>query len=438
MSRQVSVVALPTPHEVGPGDDLAALVLSACTANEVDLQDGDVLCIASKVVAKAEGATVAAGDGPMARRDAARARAARIVADEPAVLVTETPHGFVCANGGLDASNTAGDAELLLLPDDPDRSAADLRAAIRERTGAAVGVVVTDTFGRPWRTGQTDVALGVAGTAALRDERGGTDRAGRVLDVTVAAVADEVAGASDLVRTKSDGTPFVLVRGLPPGDGSGQDLVRPAAEDMFRWGGALAAIEGVRARRTVRAFEDRPVDPALLDEAVSVAMTAPAPHHTRPWRYLRLTPATRTRLLDAMADAWRADLTLDALAPDRIERGIERAYAGLRTAPELVAPFVVTDGAPRYPDARRTRAEEEMFLLAGGAGLQGFLVALAARGVGTAWISSTLFCAPVVRDVLDLDETWHPLGLVAVGHPHPDHAVRPRPPIDTAATLLER
>lgn len=438
MSRQVSVVALPTPHEVGPGDDLAALVLSACTANEVDLQDGDVLCIASKVVAKAEGATVAAGDGPMARRDAARARAARIVADEPAVLVTETPHGFVCANGGLDASNTAGDAELLLLPDDPDRSAADLRAAIRERTGAAVGVVVTDTFGRPWRTGQTDVALGVAGTAALRDERGGTDRAGRVLDVTVAAVADEVAGASDLVRTKSDGTPFVLVRGLPPGDGSGQDLVRPAAEDMFRWGGALAAIEGVRARRTVRAFEDRPVDPALLDEAVSVAMTAPAPHHTRPWRYLRLTPATRTRLLDAMADAWRADLTLDALAPDRIERRIERADAVLRTAPELVAPFVVTDGAHRYPDARRTRAEEEMFLLAGGAGLQGFLVALAARGVGTAWISSTLFCAPVVRDVLDLDETWHPLGLVAVGHPHPDHAVRPRPPIDTAATLLER
>ena len=438
MSRQVSVVALPTPHEVGPGDDLAALVLSACTANEVDLQDGDVLCIASKVVAKAEGATVAAGDGPMARRDAARARAARIVADEPAVLVTETPHGFVCANGGLDASNTAGDAELLLLPDDPDRSAADLRAAIRERTGAAVGVVVTDTFGRPWRTGQTDVALGVAGTAAPRDERGGTDRAGRVLDVTVAAVADEVAGASDLVRTKSDGTPFVLVRGLPPGDGSGQDLVRPAAEDMFRWGGALAAIEGVRARRTVRAFEDRPVDPALLDEAVSVAMTAPAPHHTRPWRYLRLTPATRTRLLDAMADAWRADLTLDALAPDRIERRIERADAVLRTAPELVAPFVVTDGAHRYPDARRTRAEEEMFLLAGGAGLQGFLVALAARGVGTAWISSTLFCAPVVRDVLDLDETWHPLGLVAVGHPHPDHAVRPRPPIDTAATLLER
>ncbi len=438
MSRTVTVVGLPTPAEVGVGDDLADLVLQACTANDVDLQDGDVLCIASKVVAKAEGATVAAGDGPTARRDVARASAARIVADEPAVLVTETPHGFVCANGGLDASNTAGADVLLLLPEDPDRSAVELRTAIRDRTGVDVGVVVTDTFGRPWRTGQTDVALGVAGTAALRDERGATDRDGRVLDVTVAAVADEVAGASDLVRTKSDGTPFVLVRGLPAGDGSGRDLVRPAAEDMFRWGGALAAIEGVRARRTVRAFDDRPVDPALLDEAVSVAMTAPAPHHTRPWRYLRLSPATRTRLLDAMAEAWRADLALDALPPERIERRIERADAILRTAPELVAPFVVTDGAHRYPDARRTRAEEEMFLLAGGAGLQGFLVALAARGVGTAWISSTLFCAPVVRDVLDLDATWLPLGLVAVGHPHPDHEARPRPPVDTTGTLDER
>lgn len=438
MSGRVTVIALPTAVEVVGGDDLARLVLDACAANDVALEDGDVLCVASKVVAKAEGATVVGGDGPTARRDVARERAARIVADEPAVLVTQTAHGFVCANGGLDASNTPGDDVLLLLPDDPDRSAAALRESLRAATGADIGIVVTDTFGRPWRTGQTDVALGVSGTAALRDERGALDREGRTLDVTVAAVADEVAGASDLVRTKSDGTPFVLVRGLPPGDGTGQELVRPADEDMFRWGGALAAIEGVRARRTVRAFDERPVDPAVLTEAVSVAMTAPAPHHTRPWRYLRLTTGTRTRLLDAMADAWRADLAMDALPQDRIDRRIARADTILRSAPELLAPFVVMEGAHPYPDARRSRAEEEMFLLAGGAGLQGFLVSLAARGVGTAWISSTLFCAPVVRDVLDLDEAWLPLGLVAVGHPHPDHVASPRPPLDTTSTLLER
>ena len=130
--------------------------------------------------------------------------------------MTETPHGFVSANGGIDASNVPGDDHALLLPADPDASAAAIVAAVTARTGVRIGVIVTDTFGRPWRLGQTEVALGVAGTAALRDERGGTDLDGDVLEVTEAAVADEVAGAADLVRTKASGTPFVLVRGLDP------------------------------------------------------------------------------------------------------------------------------------------------------------------------------------------------------------------------------
>lgn len=248
MSGELRVVGLPVAAEVRAGTDLGALLLDAATAAGVTLADGDVVCVASKVVAKAEGASVAlppADDPHAARRLLARQQAVRVVADTPHVLIVETQHGFVCANAGIDTSNVADEGAALLLPDDPDASAAALREAVREHTGADVGVVVTDTFGRPWRLGQTDVALGVAGVAALRDDRGRPDRNGRPLEVTQVAVADQVAAAADLVRTKADGTAFVLLRGLDlTGDGSGRDLLRPADQDAFRTGvGGDAAPE---------------------------------------------------------------------------------------------------------------------------------------------------------------------------------------------------
>jgi coenzyme F420-0:L-glutamate ligase / coenzyme F420-1:gamma-L-glutamate ligase len=439
---RVEVIALPTAHRVRVGDDLAALVVEAAVANDVTLADGDVVCVASKVVAIAEDRLVPlpdAGDPKDARRALARRTAARIVADSPWVLVTQTQHGFVAANDGIDASNVAA-GMALLLPADPDASAAEIRDELQRLAGVDVGVLVTDTFGRPWRMGQTDVALGASGAAVLRDERGGVDLDGSSLDVTVAALADEVAGAADLVRTKASGTPFVVVRGLPPeqASGTGQDLVRPVDEDLFRFGGAQAVVEGIRARRTVRAFADRPVPDELLADAVAAAVTAPAPHHTRPWRFLRLQPDTRRHLLDAMAERWRNDLASDGLDAATIDRRIERSDAILRTAPELLAPFVTLDGAHDYPDTRRTRAEEEMFLLTGGAALGALQVTLSAHALGAAWISSTLFCPDTVRASLDLPDTWLPLGLVAVGWPAPGFAPRPRPPVDTSTFLQHR
>ncbi len=440
------VVPLPTGAEVVEGADVAALLADAVADAGLALADGDVVCVASKVVAKAEGAWIdlllPADAGPddlrRARRAAARERAARVVADTPWVLVTQTHHGYVCANGGIDASNVP-DGRGLDLPSDPDAAASLLRRRLRDLAGADVGVVVTDTFGRPWREGQVDVALGVAGIAAVRDERGGADRLGKPLEVTVVALADQLAAAADLARSKADGTPFVLVRGLGDavaGNGRGADLVRDAATDLFRHGGPDAVEQGVAARRTVRAFADEPVPADALRRAVAAAGTAAAPHHTRPWRFVRLRPATRARLLDAMADRWRADLRGDGLDPERIERRIARSDAILRTAPELLAAFVVLDGAHAYPDADRSVAERDMFLLSGGAALSNLQVVLAAHRLGSAWISSTLFCAPVVRAELELDDDWHPLGMVAVGRPA--QAPPPRAPLDPSQLLEER
>lgn len=438
MTDTVRVVPLPT-DPVDEGDDLVEVLLGAADRAGIELADGDVVCVASKVVSITEGQLVPLPDEEpqQARRTLARREAARVVAEAPWVLVTETPQGFVAANGGIDASNVRG-GTALLLPRDPDDSARRLREAIARATGADVGVLVTDTFGRPWRMGQTDVALGAAGTTVLRDERGGTDMVGRPLEVTVAAVADEVAGAADLVRTKDSGTPFVVVRGLPAGQGTARELVRPAEEDLFRWGGALAVTRGIAGRRTVRAFDDRAVPDEVLEDAVRTAVTAPAPHHTRPWRVVRVTAATRPRLLDAMARRWREDLQEDGTREDVIDRRIARSDAILRTAPVLLAPFVSLDGAHRYPDDRRTTGERDMFLLSGGAALGNLQVALAAHGVGAAWISSTLFCPDVVRDVLELEPAWQPLGMVAVGWPAPDHDPPPRPEVDVDTVLQAR
>lgn len=237
---ELRVVGLPSDVEVLPGADLTGVLLDAVATAGLSLRDGDVVCVASKVVAKAEGALVdlpPAATPDAARRALARREATRIVADTPNVLIVETAHGFVCAMAGIDTSNLPDEDRALLLPADPDASAAGLRDRLRAATGADVGIVVTDTFGRPWRLGQTDVALGAAGVVALRDDRGSSDREGRPLHVTQVAVADQLAAAADLVRGKADGTPFVLLRGLAvTGDGSGRDLLRPAADDAFRTG----------------------------------------------------------------------------------------------------------------------------------------------------------------------------------------------------------
>lgn len=242
MTQPLTVLRVEGLPEMAPGDDLAAAIIAA-----IDLHDGDVVVVAQKVVSKVEGALVDVPDalpGVDARREVARSEAAEIVADAPWALIVRTRHGFVCANAGVDASNVPG-GQLSLLPDDPDASARRLRSALRERVGTDVGVIVADTFGRPWRVGQTDVAIGVAGLCPLRDERGGVDRHGAALSVTEAAVADELAAAADLVRTKADGVPVVVIRGYayePSEDATASQLIRDGATDLFARGrGMLAA-----------------------------------------------------------------------------------------------------------------------------------------------------------------------------------------------------
>ena len=222
--------------EITPGDDLALLIGDALAESGVSLQAADVVVVTHKIVSKAEGRVVELDDdGPHSHRHLVESESVSTLRRRGDLVITETRHGFVCANAGVDRSN-AGPARAVLLPVNPDRSARRLRHRLMQRFGVQVAVVITDTFGRPFRRGLTDVAIGVAGFKPIRDLRGLADDHNRVLEVTEVAVADEIAAAADLVKGKARGIPVAVVRGLslPVEEGAATDLIRPASEDLFR------------------------------------------------------------------------------------------------------------------------------------------------------------------------------------------------------------
>lgn len=230
----LTITPLCAVPEVEKGQDLAALLVSAADASGAGLRDADVLVVTHKIVSKAEGQvrTVLDDEG---YRALIESEAAAIIRRRGPLLITRTSHGFICANAGIDRSNTA-EGTAVLLPTDPDASAHAIRSRIEHRLGISIAVLITDTFGRPWRRGVVDVAIGVSGMDAVVDLRGTTDASGRVLEATEIAVVDEIASAADLATGKATGCPAAIVRGLDwqPGTGRARDLIRPDDEDMFR------------------------------------------------------------------------------------------------------------------------------------------------------------------------------------------------------------
>ncbi len=238
MTSRIELIALDGIPEIAPGDDLAALIADAVASSAIDLSDGDVLVVTQKVVSKAEGRLVACDDAdPAAKRALVESQSVRVLRRRGGLVISETAHGFVCANAGVDFSNVPL-GQAALLPVDADRSARRLRYAILALTGCSVGVIISDTFGRAWRRGLTDVALGCAGVAALLDLRGQSDALGRPLRVTEVAVADELAGAAELVMGKSAGIAAAVIRGVDPAwfrpSSIAQELIRRPQGDLFR------------------------------------------------------------------------------------------------------------------------------------------------------------------------------------------------------------
>jgi coenzyme F420-0:L-glutamate ligase/coenzyme F420-1:gamma-L-glutamate ligase len=248
---ELRIIAIPLAEEVRPGDDIPETLIAALKTQRLKLFSGDILVIKHKIISKAEGRLVrlnsitpSAASRAWARRfhldprvtELALKQAVRIVRRKNGVLITETRHGFVCANSGVDVSNVDGGAHALLLPNEPDRSAAQIRSSLKKRVHLSIPVIITDTFGRPWREGLTEVAIGIAGMKAIHDDRGMRDPQGYKLRVSMEAVADELACAAGLVCGKLARTPACIIRGFQsrPGKGNSRELIRSAATDLFR------------------------------------------------------------------------------------------------------------------------------------------------------------------------------------------------------------
>ncbi len=446
MTTPLQILPLALQHSFAPGDDLEAIVLDAVSSarwpdGSTGLIDGDVIVVTSKIVAKVEGRIVQADS----REEIITEQAERVVATKVTprgvTSIVQTSHGLVLAAAGVDASNTDV-GTVVLLPEDSDASAQRLRSFLMERTGSTVAVVVTDTMGRPWRLGVTDVAIGASGIQVLDDHTGRVDEYGNTLEMTVVAVADEIASAVDLATGKLSGAPLAIVRGLAQyvtanESSRARDIVRPLEEDLFWLGTAEAMAEGARravaGRRTIRFFTDDPVDPDAVERAIEDAVLAPAPHHSEPFGFLVLRDddtrhrEQRTLLLDSMREAWERDLIdIDGKGEDEVQRRVARGNI-LRTAPVVIIPFVDLDrGAHTYSDERRNAAERDLFMVAGGACVENLLIRLSAEGLGSAWISSTIFAPSIVRDQFGLGDRVQPLGAVAVGVPA--QGAKDRPP----------
>jgi dehydro coenzyme F420 reductase / coenzyme F420-0:L-glutamate ligase / coenzyme F420-1:gamma-L-glutamate ligase len=388
---KVEIVPVRGLPEVRQGDDLVALIWAAIQGFSPRLVDEDIVVVTQKIVSKAEGRMVP--ERPEGKAGWVARESRRVVARRGDLVIAETRHGFVCANSGVDASNVA-EGFLTLLPEDPDGSAERIRTGLERATGARIGVVVTDTFGRPWRNGLVNVAIGCAGLPALIDLRGTKDATGRTLEMTVVALADEVAAASSLVMGKADGVPVAVVRGLhteePPSPAS--VLVRTGRGDLF----PESPLQSIHASGPVGAFGPGDVPMEAVRQAVLAALAGGGPDAVRPWAFVAVgSDPARQRLLAAL----------------------EVEATGLTGATVLVVPCARFDADSLAAGAGHAERERDRTLLSAGMAVQRLVLALHAQGLAWRRVSPPGTREGTVADAIGLADGWVPLGVIAVGGP---------------------
>jgi coenzyme F420-0:L-glutamate ligase/coenzyme F420-1:gamma-L-glutamate ligase len=437
-TKQLSVrlIALPGIPLIQPQDDLAAIILAGLGASGEKLSNGDVVVIAQKIVSKSEGRIVKLGTVSPSDRAQEIARtvnkdprlvelilreSTEVIRQRRDVLIVAHRLGLIMANAGIDLSNVQHDAvndTALLLPEDPDRTCAQLRQKLRELTGVEVAVLISDSHGRAFRNGIVGVAIGASGLPALTDRRGEPDLYGRQLQSTEVALADEIASAASLLMGQADeGRPIVIARGVPMHrrDGSAADLIRPQHIDLFR---APSGETMLRSRRSIRRYLPKVVPPTILQTILETATCAPSAHNRQPWRFAIIEDAgTKERLADAMGARLRADRSRDGDALDKIEKDVARSFTRIVSAPTLVLTCMTMEDMDRYPDAQRSAAERLMAVQGTAMAIQTLLLAAHAAGLGASVMCAPLFCPDIVRSALDLPPDWEPQALVTLGFP---------------------
>ncbi|MFX0188429.1 MAG: coenzyme F420-0:L-glutamate ligase [Candidatus Hodarchaeota archaeon] len=444
----INIIGLQGIPFIKPGDNIPKIILEVLDKNNLSLENGDVIVIAQTIISKSKGLIRNLKDiktsvkaieiyeklTPKAKKAGIPIKSPELIQsilDEAKeiikvehVLITETKHGFICANAGIDKSNVKAENSITLLPRNPDLEAKKIRKMLKVVTGKDVAVIISDSFGRAFRVGATGVALGVSGIDPILDKRGAKDLFGKKLESTIIGQVDNLASAAQLVMGEADeGLPVIIIRGYEfdkTEKASIKAILREKKFDLFREENFTNQFfEVLKRRRSYKLeFDIKEIDKKIIEECIDLARWAPSAHNRQFWRYIFLEKGTiRKTLIYNMNAKLRKDLSKDGRSKSFIENKIKKSRKTFLNAPYLILLCLDTRDLEKYPDAERAENEFILGVQSISASATYLLLAFQIKGLAACWYCAPLFSKDIIKNNLKLPKTYVPMAFIAVGYP---------------------
>lgn len=445
---EIKLIGVKNIPLIQKGDKIANIIVKSLTDDGIAIKEGDIIVIAQSIVSKSQGCikdlnkivpsnqahqvyekikTKSQGFEVSTKSpeliQAIIDESKEIIKTEH-VIIVETHHGFICANAGIDKSNVDGQDNVTLLPEDPDKDAKKIRMDIKELTNKNVAVIISDSFGRPFRRGAIGIGVGISGIEAILDMRGSKDLFGRTLETTIVGQIDNLASAAQLIMGEADeGLPVVIIRGYKfelSEDATIKNILRDKGSDVFRTvDEEQIIIDHLKSRRSYKFdFKSEKIDKKIIEECIDIARYAPSAHNTQHWRYIILEKGfVRESLIERMNNKLKEDLKKDGKDESFISQKAHSRRERFLNAPVLVLLCLDTEDLEEYDDLKRTQLEYLMGVQSISASATYFLLALEAKGLASCWYCAPLFAEDIVKEVLNLPSSYIPMAFFTIGLP---------------------
>ncbi|UCC18741.1 MAG: coenzyme F420-0:L-glutamate ligase [Promethearchaeota archaeon] len=447
LKNEIKIIGLKNIPLIKEGDNVTEFIIEALNKEGLDLEDGDILVIAQTIISKSNGRTknlneitpsekalelynsitLKAKDHGLTEKNAEMIQAildeSKKIIKEEHVLITETKYGFICADAGIDKSNIEGEGIVTLLPENPDNDAEKIRIALTNKTKKEIAIIISDSFGRPFRIGAIGTAIGVSGINPILDMRGKKDLFGYELQSTIVGQVDSLAAAAQLVMGESDeGIPVVLIRGYSfefNEKTTIKTILREKEYDLFRYNEEELVTRILKNRRSYKLpLAIRKVKRKLIEECIDLARWAPSAHNGQFWRYIIMDKdKRRENLINEMNNKLRIDLQIDGKSNDFIESKVGKTKDNFIKAPFLILLCLDTLDLEKYPDANRTQNEFILGIQSVSSSATYFLLALEMKKLAACWYSAPLFTKEIIQKCLQLPNTFIPMAFFTVGYP---------------------
>jgi len=446
MSNEIKIIGLNGIPLIKTGDNISDIIIKGLEDNKITLEDGDIIVIAQTIISKSRGRIINLKNiqpskeafkifeklKPKTKEHGIPLKSPELIQTilnesnqilkVEHVIITETIHGFVCANAGIDKSNVEGEYNVALLPKDSDEDAQIIRKDLKEKTNKEVAIIISDSFGRPFRIGAVGVAVGVAGIPSILDRRGEKDLFGYELQSTIVGQIDNLASAAQLIMGEAnEGIPIIIIKGYSfnkSEKASINSIIRQKEIDLFRKKDDLINI--LKRRRSYKLeFEDREVDYGIIKECIDVARWAPNAHNNQCWRYIILEKNNEIRknLIEHMNNKLIEDLKNDQKSEKYIEKKINKTKTNFLGAPYLVLLCLDTTDLEEYPDEDRNQKEFLMGVQSISASITSFLLILEMKNLAACWYCAPLFAEKIVKKELNLPDSFIPMAFITIGYP---------------------